>query len=217
MGGAEAVRAAVVAGAAPCVDLADPERIWVVVDKIRPYDPIDFRPADLGPVQGVRSLSSGWLRAGAGAAMTKLVAGAREAGVGELAIESAFRSHATQVTSYGNQVAARGQEGADAVSARPGFSEHQSGLAADVVACDGRCSGLDALAATAQGEWLAENSWRYGWIVRYEACCTETTGYEPEPWHLRYIGVQLATAYHEGGFQTLEEFWGLPPAPDYRD
>jgi D-alanyl-D-alanine carboxypeptidase len=52
-------------------------------------------------------------------------------------------------------------------------------------------------------------------VVRYLEGQTAVTGYQPEPWHLRYIGPQLARAYHDGGFLTLEEFFGLPGAPDY--
>ncbi|MBN9195390.1 MAG: D-alanyl-D-alanine carboxypeptidase family protein, partial [Microbacterium sp.] len=74
---------------------------------------------------------------------------------------------------------------------------------------------LDDLAATPQGAWVAAHAWQYGWIVRYEKGHTDVSGYLPEPWHLRYIGTDLAAAYHEGGFHTLEEFFGLPPAPGY--
>ncbi len=77
------------------------------------------------------------------------------------------------------------------------------------------CGTLDDLAATAQGAWIAEHSWEFGWITRYEDGFTPITGYSPEPWHLRYIGPELARAYHEGGWHTLEEFFGLPAAPAY--
>ena len=110
----------------------------------------------------------------------------------------------------------RGQAGADLISARPGFSEHQTGLAADVVACaGGRCGAIEQLAGTPQGAWVAEHAWEHGYIVRYQDGQTPITGYQPEPWHLRYIGPDLARAYREGGFRTLEEFFGLPAAPDY--
>jgi D-alanyl-D-alanine carboxypeptidase len=106
-------------------------------------------------------------------------------------------------------------EEADRSSARPGFSEHQSGLAGDVVGCDGSCGSLDDLAGTAQGQWIVAHAWEYGWITRYEDGYTPVTGYIPEPWHLRYIGPELARAYHDGGWHTLEEFFGLPAAPTY--
>lgn len=216
-GGGEAFRAAVVAGEADCVALDDASRLWVVVNKHRSFDPLAYRPSPVAMPDGVRSLSGGGLRADAAAALSAMAADARADGVGEIALESGFRSYRTQQGSYGRQVSARGVEGADLVSARPGHSEHQSGLAADVVACDGGCGTLDDLAATAQGEWIAANAWRYGWVVRYEADRTDITGYVPEPWHLRYVGPQLAQAYHDGGWTTLEEFFGLPAAPDYED
>lgn len=214
-GGAEAFRTAIAAGHAPCVDLADASRVWMVVNKLRPYAPVDYRPTGLVMPDGVRSLEGGALRSDAASALTAMATAAREAGVGEIALESGFRSYETQQGSYGRQVDAKGTAGADLVSARPGFSEHQSGLAGDVVACAGGCGTLDDLAATPQGEWVAAHAWEYGWIVRYVEGSTDVTGYSPEPWHLRYIGPDLARAYHQGSWASLEEFFGLEAAPAY--
>ena len=77
------------------------------------------------------------------------------------------------------------------------------------------CSSLDAFGGTPQGQWVAENAWRYGFVVRYEDGQTRSTGYLAEPWHLRYIGPELAATYNEGGYHCLEEFFALPHAPDY--
>lgn len=215
-GGPEAFRAAVAAGTAPCIRLDDPARVWVVVNKQRPSAPIDAVPAPLVQAEGVRSLVGSDLRQDAAGALTSLVRAAADAGVGEIALESAYRSYTTQESTYAGHVADRGVEGADLVSARPGFSEHQSGLAVDVVPCDeGSCATIDDLAGSPQGAWIAEHAWEHGWIVRYTEGRTDVTGYAPEPWHLRYIGVDLARAYHEGGWTTLEEFFGLPAAPGY--
>ncbi|WP_344093059.1 M15 family metallopeptidase [Microbacterium deminutum] len=214
-GGGEAFRAAVVGGNAPCISLADPARTWVIVNKRRPFTPLEFRPAMLVLPDDVRSLEGGYLRPDAASALTAMVAAARTAGVGEIAMESGFRAYSTQQSSYGAQVSERGAAGADMVSARPGYSEHQSGIAADLVACNGGCGTLDDLAASAQGAWIAAHAWEYGWIVRYEAGHTSTSGYLAEPWHVRFIGPQLAEAYHTGGWHTLEEFFGLDPAPSY--
>lgn len=215
-GGAEAFRDAVASGAAPCVSLSDATRVWTVVNKQRAFDPVDYEPAPRQIPDAVRDLAGGSLRSDAAGALTAMVADAAAAGVGEIALESGYRSYGTQQSTYSGHVADMGQAEADKVSARPGFSEHQSGLAADVVACgaDG-CTSLDGLAGTAQGDWVAAHSWEYGYIVRYEEGHTDTTGYSPEPWHLRYIGTDLAAAYHEGDWHTLEEFFGLPAAPDY--
>ncbi|WP_051191757.1 M15 family metallopeptidase [Microbacterium luticocti] len=214
-GGADEFRTAVAEGRAPCVSLSDPAHAWVVVDKLRPFDPIDYTPSPLTVPDKVRSIVGGELRADAAAALTRMVAAARADGAGEIALQSGYRSYKTQKQSYGVQVDMRGTEKADLVSARPGYSEHQSGLTGDVVACNGGCGTLDDLAGTPQGDWIVAHAWQYGWIVRYEKGHTGVTGYLPEPWHLRYIGTELATAYHDGGFHTLEEFFGLPAAPDY--
>lgn len=214
-GGGEALRSAVAAGTAPCIALDDPARVWVVLNKTRPNAPLDYRPAALAPPAGMRSIEGGSLRSDAAAALSAMAGAAATAGVGEIALQSGFRSYETQQTTYANQVSAEGVEQADLTSARPGFSEHQSGLAGDVVACADGCGTLDELAATAQGQWILAHAWEYGWITRYEAGSTPITGYSPESWHLRYIGVELAKAYHDGGWHTLEEFFGLPAAPTY--
>ncbi|MFC0197642.1 M15 family metallopeptidase, partial [Microbacterium arthrosphaerae] len=213
-GGGEAFRAAVVEGRASCVDLGDSSRVWAVVDKARPASPIDYRPVGLVLPDGVRNVEGGALRSDAASALSSLAAAALASGVGEIALESGFRSYQTQQETYGRHVAERG-DGADQVSARPGFSEHQLGLGADVVACAGACGSLDGLAATPQGQWVAEHAWEHGWIVRYVDGATPVTGYLPEPWHLRYVGPELAKAYHDGGWTSLEDFFGLGPAPDY--
>ncbi|MBD3941283.1 M15 family metallopeptidase [Microbacterium sp. NEAU-LLC] len=213
-GGGEAFRAAVVEGRAPCVDLSDSSRIWTVLDKHRPANPIDYRPNSLVLPDGVRNIEGGALRADAAAALSALVTAARDAGAGELALESGFRSYQTQQQTYGRHFAERGER-ADQVSARAGYSEHQLGLSADVVACAGGCTSLDGLAATPQGQWVAAHAWEHGWIVRYVEGATPVTGYTPEPWHLRYVGPELAKAYHDGGWTSLEEFFGLEAAPDY--
>lgn len=213
-GGAGAFRAHIAGGAAPCVPLDDARWPWVVVNKQRPLVPADFRPAALdAPADTVAA--NRVLTPEAASALDTLAQAAAAEGAGRIALDSGFRSYQTQVVAYGSQVAARGTEGADEVSARPGHSEHQTGLAADVVACDPGCGTLGGFGGTAQAEWVAANAWRFGWIVRYEPGATGTTGYVAEPWHLRYVGVELAAAYHEGGFHTLEEFFGLPPAATY--
>jgi D-alanyl-D-alanine carboxypeptidase len=215
-GGADVFRTAVASGTAGCVGLGDPARVWSVVNKTRPFDPVDYRPASLTRPD-VRDIAAGDLRADAAASLREMFAAAAAGGAGELALDSGFRSYDSQRTTYRRLVSARGAGGADLVSARPGFSEHQSGLAADVTACSSGCVGLESFAGTTQQQWIAAHSWEFGWIVRYEDECTSITGYSPEPWHLRYIGPELAGAYHAGGWRTLEEFFGLPPAPGYAD
>lgn len=213
-GGGAAFRAAVVAGNAPCVDLGDPAREWVVVNKARPLNPMTFAPAPFGDPALVVD-GAGSLRADVSQALDQLSAAASGGGIGSIALASGYRSYDTQVQTYSGQVAQYGQAQGDALSARPGYSEHQTGLAADVVSCAGGCGSIDSFGGTPAGAWVAQNAWQYGFIVRYVAGQTPVTGYDPEPWHLRYIGVALATAYHDGGFSTLEQFFGLAAAPAY--
>lgn len=214
-GGADRFRAAVAEGRAPCVDLSDSNRVWVVIDKVRPLVPQDFSPPNLQYVAGLGTPPTLTLGAEAANALTVMAAASAAAGVGQIGLGSGFRSYDTQRETHESQLAADG-EAAEASSARPGFSEHQSGLAADVIPCDaGACGTLDDLAVSAQGAWIAANAAEYGWIVRYTEPGMPVTGYESEPWHLRYVGVDLARAYVAGGWTSLEEFFGLPPAPDY--
>jgi D-alanyl-D-alanine carboxypeptidase len=215
-GGAEVFRALVASRRAACVPLDDPTFEWMVVNKHRPYDPDDFRPAALSPLK-FRYADGVTVEKEAARALTEMVSAAREAGAGRIGVASGFRSHEMQIATYNAEVAARGRDAADKLSARPGHSEHQSGLAADLIACDGLCGAFYSFGKSDQHDWVVAHSWEYGWIVRYETGCTEVTGYQPEPWHLRYIGRDLARAYHQGGWHTLEEFFGLDPAPDYRD
>ena len=214
-GGGAAFRAAVVGGAAPCIDLGDPHRIWIVVDKRRPLNPIDFEPAEVQAPAGMQRTVDGRLQPPAAEALTALVAAAADEGVGAIGLNSAYRSYASQTRTYNGYVNTLGRAEADRQSARPGFSEHQTGLATDVAACDSGCGAIESFGGTRQGAWVAENAWRFGFIVRYEDGYTQITGYQAEPWHLRYIGPELAKAYHDGGFHTLEDFFGLPAAPDY--
>ncbi len=215
IGGAEAFRSAVASGIAPCISLSDPNRQWVVVNKKRPFDPSDYRPGDIVMPDGVRALKESGLRRQAADALTALVREAADAGAGEIGYLSAFRSYTNQQSTYAERVAVVGVEAADRESARAGFSEHQSGLAVDIVPCDRSCGSLDDVAASSQGAWVRDHAWEYGYITRYVEGRTDVSGYEPEAWHLRYIGTDLAKAYHDGGYTTLEEFFGLPGAPTY--
>ena len=213
-GGAEPFRAAIADGAAPCVDLHEAGRLWVVANKRHPLDPIDYWPTPQARPQDTRIVAGGWLLDETAAALDELSADV-QAAAGTIGVSSGFRPYDFQVDTYNRYVSMRGKAAAALRSARPGHSEHQTGLAVDVVACDSGCGDHDGFGGTPQSDWIAENAWRYGFIVRYEEGRTATTGYSAEAWHLRFIGRELAAAYADGGFHTLEEFFGLEPAPDY--
>ena len=215
-GGGAAFREAVVSGtASACISLADPARRWVVVNKQRALDPLAYAPENLVQVQGLQTMNSGILRQDAAEALQTMAAAIDQAGVGQIGQLSGYRSYDVQVETFAENVARGGQAEADISSARPGFSEHQLGITMDLMPCSDGCGTLDEFGGSPEGQWVAENSWQFGFVVRYEEGYTGVTGYEAEPWHLRYLGPELARAYHEGGWHTLEEFFGLPAAPGY--
>jgi D-alanyl-D-alanine carboxypeptidase len=178
-----------------------------VVNKTRPLKPASYEPPDLAPVSGTL------LRADAAAALESLVAGAARDGVAIIAV-SGYRSYATQQGLYARYTDGFGQTHTDALSARPGFSEHQTGLAVDVGNPDGSCALLGCFASTPAGAWAAANAPRFGFIVRYPEGASAVTGYAYEPWHLRYVGPKAAAEITRRGL-TLEAYEGLPPAPSY--
>jgi zinc D-Ala-D-Ala carboxypeptidase len=185
--------------------LDDPNSIWVVVNKLRPMNPQDFEPADLVDVP-VEYTNEPLLRQEASDAVVAMFQAAfDEAGL-ELASNSAYRSYSAQENVY---------DGDDLTTARPGFSEHQTGLTIDIGPLSGDCSLNECFAETPEGMWLRDNAWRFGFILRYPADKTPITGYTFEPWHYRYVGTDLAAKMRETGYTTLEEFFGLPAAPDY--
>ena len=120
----------------------------------------------------------------------------------DLWIQSGYRSYDTQVSIYNNYVAMDGQEAADTYSSRPGHSEHQSGLAADINNPDESFNGTEA------AEWLKNNCYKYGFIVRFPEGKEEYTGYIYESWHLRYVGKEWAKKITESG-KSLEEYFGI--------
>jgi len=192
----------------------DPTSIWVVVNKSRALNPVDAVPPDLvqPPVPNINGQP---VRKAVSDALAALFAAAKsEAGL-DLTLQSGYRSYDTQVSVYDEDVAANGQAYADTDTARPGHSEHQTGLAVDISAASGRCS-LDAcFGQTPEGQWLAANAWRFGFLLRYPQDKVAVTGFTYEPWHFRYVGEPLSTELHETGVTTLEEYFGVPGGESY--
>ncbi len=184
--------------------LDDPNSIWVVVNKSRPL-PSNFAPTDLVDAGG------GLMRSEAAAALNTLLSSARTAGV-PMSVLSAYRSYSNQQSTYQGWVDRDGQAQADNYSARPGHSEHQTGLAVDLG--NGVCDLEICFGNTPAGQWLAQNAHNYGFIIRYQNGKQGITGYQYEPWHIRYVGEELAAELQKSG-QTMEEFFGLPAAPNY--
>jgi D-alanyl-D-alanine carboxypeptidase len=135
------------------------------------------------------------------AQFNKLSSDAAKEGL-DIWLASGFRSYEYQYEIYNEYVSTYGKEAADTFSARPGYSEHQTGLVIDVNTID------DAFGDTAESDWLAANCYKYGFIVRYPEGKEDITGYKYEPWHIRYLGVETATAVYKSG-KTLEEYLGV--------
>lgn len=197
----------------PNPPIDDVESTWVVVNKSRPLDPIDWAPADLVSLGGLPGGGGERLREEAAAALARMHADAADAGV-PFAVTSAYRSYDEQRSLHAGYVAARGRASAERFSARAGYSEHQLGLAVDVYA-SAACELRPCFADEPAGQWVAENAHEYGFIVRYPLGYYDTVGYIYEPWHLRYLGPELARDVHDSGAATLEDYFGLPGAPDY--
>ncbi|MHC5794712.1 M15 family metallopeptidase [Lacisediminihabitans sp. FW035] len=155
------------------------------------------------------------MRAEAAEALQSMFATAAAEGAGAMQIQNAYRSFVVQTNTHNSLVRSLGEAKADAQSARPGFSEHQTGLAVDIAASPSRCDIQACFGQTPQGIWLAANAYRFGFVLRYPSDKQAVTGYVYEPWHYRYVGLALATELHGTGATTLEEFFGLSPAPAY--
>ena len=193
--------------------------LWVVVDKKRPLNPKAYVPKNLVKPKfpnGVGANPYGIrLAKPAAKAVIAMASAMNQAGSGVLVLSSTYRSYQTQVAVHDKDVAQLGLAAGENLAARPGYSEHQTGLAADLSASGQGCVIRVCFAKTKAGKWLAANAWQYGFILRYPSGRTATTGYQFEPWHFRYVGVELSTQMHETGVSVLEDFFGLPAAPTY--
>ena len=192
---------------------------WVVVNKLRPLSPLDFEPQ----VREIRSSES--LDNSRGLELRDVAATALEAmasemlfqGAGQMFVNSAYRSYEYQLELFVDKVDQYGEAEALVRSAKAGHSEHQTGLAVDVSVPAQGCAIMQCFGDTVAGKWIAENSWKFGYIVRYERDTTSITGYTYEPWHLRYVGKEIAKMYANNGIHTLEDFWGFPAAENYSE
>lgn len=194
------------AAARPSVE-SSPESLRCLVNKMRPFAQKDWAPSDLVDFEGQQ------LRAEAAQAARTMMDAAKAEGV-TLTVSSAYRSYAVQQQTYQHWVSVNGQKVADQLSARPGYSEHQTGLAIDFSSPEG-CRLEECYEDTRAGRWLAKNAQNYGFILRFPKGQQAVTGYLFEPWHYRYLGKDLTARYVASGTNTLEEFLGTGAAPDY--
>lgn len=135
------------------------------------------------------------------AAFEQMAADAANEGI-YLFICSGFRSYQTQMDLYNGYVYYYGEQTTDTFSAKPGHSEHQSGLAMDIN------DASDSFEGTPEANWLAKHCTEYGFIIRYKKGKESITGFKYEPWHLRYLGVETAKKVEKSGL-CLEEYLGI--------
>ncbi len=137
------------------------------------------------------------MREDAADAIEEMFAAAKQDGI-TLSVVSGYRSYSKQSTIYSRKKAEQGEAAADRISARPGTSEHQLGLAMDL-SKKGSSTLNSAFAQTKEGQWVSENAHKFGFIVRYLKDYEDVTGYMYEPWHVRYVGPEHAAALYESG------------------
>ena len=169
----------------------------------------NYKPDDLSDIKyyaADRAPEGRFMRAAAAEAFHLLVEEAGKNGF-TLAMTTAYRSYDFQSAIYNNFVARDGKEAADRYSARPGHSEHQTGLAADVSSPSVDYGLTVGFAGTAEGKWLSDNAHLFGFIIRYPDGAEEITGYQYEPWHIRYVGAAAGYIYEHK--ITFEEYLQL--------
>lgn len=162
----------------------------------------DYEPKDLVTINNKYSSGGKQMTREAAQAFEKMSQAARDQGYTVRAV-STYRSYNYQAGLYDRYAASDGKEKADTYSARPGYSEHQTGLAVDV---DNANKSYTSFGDTKEFTWMKENSYKYGYILRYTKATEFITGYKDEPWHYRYVGVEIATYIHEHPM-TYEEYY----------
>lgn len=201
------------------LSLSDPASLWVVVNKQRPLQPKAYIPAKLTvpdvPLRANITSDEKQVSAVMAVPLKAMFVAAKQAGA-QLNLQSGYRSYNFQVQLYDHYVGQQGKAAADEFSARPGFSEHQTGLAVDIGSPSAAaCQVSECFGSTEAGRWLDTNAYKYGFIIRYPKGKQAVTGYIYEPWHLRYVGVELAAKMHKSNIPTLEEYFQLAAAPRY--
>ena len=178
----------------------------VLVNKLYTVSP-DYKPTDMVAVDGSLSTNQGlYFKKEAYEAYLKMLEDAKSEGI-EFVICSTYRSYSTQDTIYHNYVSMYGADYANTISAYPGRSEHHTGWAVDVTSASMGYDLKQNFIEYPEGIWINNHCSEYGFIIRYPKDKTHITGYSYEPWHLRYVGVDVAKEITEKGL-TLEEYLG---------
>ncbi|WP_127584282.1 M15 family metallopeptidase [Paenibacillus koleovorans] len=192
--------------------VAAPESITALVNKQFKL-PDSYAPKDLVYPEVAfifsEKIEKRKLRQEAATALEQLFAGAKKDNI-SLAGVSAYRSHATQKSLFESYVKRDGEAKAKTYSAVPGHSEHETGLAIDVSGSSGKCAAEDCFAGTPEAKWLEAHVHEYGFIIRYPKGKESITGYQYEPWHIRFVGKQVAKDIASRGI-TMEEYYNALP------
>jgi D-alanyl-D-alanine carboxypeptidase len=169
--------------------------------------PRAYAPSDLVSVTRAGLTGRGQVRRSAINDLTAMARAARAAGA-RLAVQSAYRSYATQVATFNHWVSVDGYSRARRASARPGHSEHQLGTAIDFKSYGGGAPWSSAdWGRTKAGTWLRTNAWEYGFVMSYPKAKRSLTCYTYEPWHFRYVGRAVAKSIHDSGETLREWLW----------
>lgn len=192
--------------------MTTPESIFCLVNKEYSL-PADYTPADLVEPDVTFSIDyeseKKYMRKVAADALESLFQDAAKENL-ELAAVSGYRSYDRQKEIYEKNLKTRGTTHTNQYSAKPGYSEHQTGLVMDI-SCESENFDLqESFGETPEGIWVAENAHLYGYIIRYPKDKCDITGYAYEPWHLRYVGIPMATYLYQNNM-TLDEYYHYKP------
>lgn len=169
--------------------------------------PADYEPDDLVPLSQAGFNDDRLIRAVAIDQLAAMRQAADDAG-NPIEVQSAYRSYSYQEQTFAYWVELEGREAALSSSARPGHSEHQLGTALDFRSLGGAAPwDLEDWADTAAGAWMLENAWKFGFVLSYPKDSRDVTCYIYEPWHYRYVGVDVARLIHETGLTPREWLW----------
>lgn len=189
-------------------EFTDTDSLLLLANKKHPL-PEGYAPDDLVIPDVETNGNTVYMRQEAADALKEMFTAAASDGVTLLA-GSGYRSEDYQRTLYNGYVQQYGVETADTISSRPGYSDHQTGLALDISDHDGATYLRQDMENTPEGQWLKDHAHEYGFIMRYPKGKQDITGYAYEPWHFRYVGKEWSEKiYSKGEFESFEEYFNV--------
>lgn len=186
--------------------------LWQIVNKAHPFHKRSYKPKGLVKT---KYTNGKYVKKTAVGDLGKMYRDAKKSDI-SLRTISAYRSYSYQKSLYNSYVKRHSKKAADRFSARPGYSEHQTGLAVDIGQKSGRCGLSNCFGKTKAGKWLHKHSWKYGFVLRYTKANSKKTGYMAEAWHFRYIGKSAAKTFRYSKATSLEAFFGVSGGAKYK-